>query len=72
MVVSASSSSSTFIVPISAAKALPERPASTTAVMRGPNSRKRAMVIMSATYTSAPKRCSVAARVCSVSLAKMI
>ena len=54
IVVSASSSSSTFMVPISAANALPVRPARMIAVTSGPSSRKRPMAIRSATYTSTP------------------
>ena len=61
MVVSASSSSSTFIVPISAAKALPERPARMIAVTSGPNSRKRPIASKSDTYTSTPNILSAAA-----------
>ncbi len=56
MVVSASTSWLTRIVPISAANAAPERPASRIAVMSGPSSRSMDSPIRSATKISAPKR----------------
>ena len=49
IVVSAFSSSFAFIVPISAAKALPVRPARMIAVTTGPSSRKSAIASMSET-----------------------
>ncbi len=52
---SASTSSFSFIAPISAAKALPERPATMIAVSRTPNSRNTPMVTRSTTKISAPK-----------------
>ena len=61
IVVSASSSSSTFIAPISAANALPVRPARTMAVTRGPSSRKSPIARRSETYTSTPNILSAAA-----------
>ena len=54
IVVSASTSSLTFIVPISAANAAPERPASRIAVISGPSSRSIASPTRSATKISAP------------------
>ena len=54
IVVSASTSWLTFIVPISAANAAPERPASRMAVISGPSSRSIARPIRSATKISAP------------------
>ena len=54
MVLSASISSRTFMVPISAAKAEPERPARIIAVIRGPISRSTDKPIMLATKISAP------------------
>ena len=54
IVVSASTSWLTFIVPISAANAAPERPASRIAVISGPSSRSIARPIRSATKISAP------------------
>ena len=56
MVVSASTSSFTFIVPISAAKADAVRPDRIMAASNGPSSRTRAMVTRSATNRSAPYR----------------
>ena len=56
IVVSASTSWLTRIVPISAAKAAPERPASRMAVISGPSSRSIDKPIKSATKISAPKR----------------
>ena len=56
IVVRASSSSLTFIVPISAAKADPDRPARIIAVKRGPNSLNRERLTKFATNTSAPNR----------------
>gem|GEM_PF-2602234 len=58
MVVRALTSSLTFMVPISAAKAAPERPASKMAVTRGPSSRSMEMPSMSGMKMSAPKRLS--------------
>ena len=55
MVTSASISSLTFIVPISAAKAEPERPARMIAVISGPSSRSTASATAFATQISAPK-----------------
>ena len=52
--VSALSSSLTFIVPISAANAAPERPASRIAVISGPSSRRIDKPTRSATNSSAP------------------
>ena len=49
MVASASTSWFTFMVPISAAKAEPERPASTTEASSGPSSRSRLMATRLAT-----------------------
>jgi len=49
MVTSALTSSLTTMVPISAAKADPERPATRMAVMMGPSSRTMAMVTRLAT-----------------------
>ena len=56
IVVSASTSWLTRIVPISAAKAAPERPASRMAVISGPSSRSIDNPMRSATKISAPKR----------------
>ena len=56
IVVRASTSWLTRIVPISAAKAAPERPASRIAVISGPSSRSIDRPIRSATKISAPKR----------------
>ena len=56
IVVSASTSWLTRIVPISAANAAPERPASRIAVISGPSSRSIDRPIRSATKISAPKR----------------
>ena len=56
IVVSASTSWFTCIVPISAANAAPVRPASRIAVISGPSSRTIAMPTRSATKISAPKR----------------
>ena len=54
MVVNAATSSLTFIVPISAAKAEPERPASTMAVINGPSSRVMARATRLTTKRSTP------------------
>ena len=54
MVSIASISSFTFIVPISAANAEPERPITTTAVISGPSSRVIEMATALATRCSAP------------------
>src|SRR5882672_2498130 len=54
MVSSASSSSVTFMVPISAAKEEPERPMTTMAVMSGPSSRLMEMATALATKLMAP------------------
>ncbi len=56
IVVNASTSWLTRIVPISAANAAPERPASRMAVISGPSSRSIDNPIRSATKISAPKR----------------
>ena len=56
IVVSASTSWLTVIVPISAANAAPERPASRIAVISGPSSRNIERPSRSATKISAPKR----------------
>src|ERR1035438_8195856 len=57
MVSSASSSSVTRIVPISAAKAEPDRPMTTIAVISGPSSRVMEMDTRLATNCMAPRRC---------------
>ncbi len=54
MVLSASISSRTFIVPSSAANAEPERPAKMIAVINGPNSRKIESPIKLAIKSCAP------------------
>ncbi len=56
MVSSASISSLTFIVPSSAAKAEPERPITTMAVIKGPSSRDIETATAVATALIAPKR----------------
>jgi hypothetical protein len=55
-VLSASISSLTFIMPISAVNALPDRPATTIAVRRMPISRRAEMARRSTVKISAPKR----------------
>ena len=54
MACSASTSSLSFMAPISAAKALPERPATMMAVSSTASSRSTLMVMRSTTYISAP------------------
>ena len=54
MACSASTSSLSFIAPISAANALPERPATMMAVSSTPSSRSTPTVTMSTTKISAP------------------
>ena len=56
MIFSASTSSFTVMVPSSAAKAEPVRPASTTPASSGPSSRSSEMPTRFGTKTSAPKR----------------
>ena len=58
MVSNASSSSVTRMVAISAAKAEPDLPITTMAVMRGPSSRVMEMETRLATNCMAPRRCS--------------
>ena len=58
---SASTSSLSCMAPISAAKALPERPATMIAVSSTPSSRSTPMVTRSTTKISAPNRCSCCA-----------
>ncbi len=57
MVSSASSSSVTRMVPISAAKAEPERPITTIAVTKGPSSRVMEIATRLATTCMAPSLC---------------
>ena len=56
IVTSASTSSFTFMVPISAAKAEPVRPARITEASNGPSSRSRLIATRLATKMSAPNR----------------
>ncbi len=58
MVSSASSSSVTRMVPISAAKAEPDLPITTIAVMSGPSSLVMAIATREATSCMAPSLCS--------------
>jgi len=57
MVCSASSSSVTRMVPISAAKAEPDLPITTTAVTKGPSSRVMEIATREATICMAPSLC---------------
>ncbi len=61
MVSSASTSWLTFMVPICAAKALPERPATMIAVSRMPTSRSTVTPTRLTVSTAAPKRVSCSA-----------
>jgi hypothetical protein len=56
MIFRTSISSVTFIVPISAAKAEPERPLTAIAVISGPSSRVKPTATRSMTKCKAPKR----------------